>query len=500
MRKARTRRVPGTNRFAAVCKSWRDAGSHLDEEDQLQLLVDLRQMVGAEQAATLAWMQQHGTCVAGLCTAGELEQCWPVMQQLLARPGPYLSRLELEGQDSLLLLAPHLQQLPSLQHLSASITYNHKEPAEQPKWGHEKPVATPPDLRQLCPQLVGLKLALYGRTPELTTPTLQPGLSCLLPVGLRRLHLAAYRMVVDCALLTHLTALGDLTLERESSHLECLVGMGSLQQVQLCGHSLSRWPNPGHLDLVPLASKLVGLWDCDDMVPARMLTQLSRLTALGFRLNSWKGRWDPPPADAVQSLASLQHMYLEHADLSPASKWLLNGLPGLTSLRSLVLWQNSIMPMVGATQLTELDLWDDWYDDPNIDYGDPEVFLAPLQQLTGLQTLRINQTLLEPCSKRLGVLTQLTRLMVWRCGKELSSSELLAPLTGQSDSLKLVLYYCWEEQPVHAWEYVSPSRGWVRVTADNSQGIPFLNPLLPQRSMRPCPHLAGVLEVMEEDA
>jgi hypothetical protein len=293
IQRARARRIPGTNKFAQVCQSWRDASTYAGDNEQLQLLLDLDNLQGDDLESALAWLRQHGSCVTGLYVSGIATPCWSVMVQLLATPHTWsstLTMLELDGRDTLVPLAPHLHQLPSLRHLTASMSCGAAEPHGQMMWGSEMDQANPPDLRQQCPQLVSLDLELkrYTRTLDVAGH-LDACLFSLLPVGLQQLHLRAASMRVDAAHLTQLTALGLLTLEAWAvEHALELMGMSRLQQLEL-------WViNEGALDLVPLASKLVGVGSAMQVFPAATLRQLTRLTALDCAVVPRTVQQEPP--------------------------------------------------------------------------------------------------------------------------------------------------------------------------------------------------------------
>jgi hypothetical protein len=121
-RAARTRIIPGTNRFARVCRSWRDAGLSSDGQEQLQLLLALEGLPADTVAFTSEWMEQHGECVTSLDITYDLKAAG-LFQQLPLSTAPlaHLARLELLGPNSLVALVPALPQLMALTHLRAGI-------------------------------------------------------------------------------------------------------------------------------------------------------------------------------------------------------------------------------------------------------------------------------------------------------------------------------------------------------------------------------------------
>jgi hypothetical protein len=418
------------------------------------------------------------------------------MDQLLVAPNtfaPYLTRLELQGRDTLLDLAPYLQQLPALQHLGACITLKVGKRKGRFARASGRRVSALPDMDQLCPRLVSLHLTLNTLGVLGPTIVLVPsGLSRLLPLGLEQLHLAATGLMVDATHLTHLAALRHLTLAMTKVvHALELMDMTRLQQLEL-------WHLYGQ-DLVPLASKLVGVWESTDEISPATLSQLTGLTALHMRAPITE---QPPEVNPLLSLTSLRHLYIE--ELEVANSWLLEGLSSLASLRSLELvggYPPQVLDLVGqVTQLTSLNI---------LLFVDGSCFDAKsswvLQQLTGLQHLQVDQAWLEACSRVWGSLQQLTQLVVWQhehMGDPLLTPEqLLAPLQGRGASLQHVVYLCWLpdgdgvscEQP--AQEVVPCPLPGVRLTL-MCGSMPLSYAVVRPRPVRRCPHLPGVWEVI----
>jgi hypothetical protein len=222
-RRVRPRIIPGTNRFALVCRTWRDA-SNVDEEDvQLQLELDLDDLSEPDLATSLSWLQLHGSSVSGLAVHTVYKPCWSIMEQTLvasALCSSQLTRLELMASDTLLPLAPHLPHLPHLQHLSASIWAKIMQQEGVASFCTDggKCVEEPPDLGQLCPQLVSLELTMEGwdKASLLSMPTADARLCRLLPTTLQQLRLATHNLRLDCSALKQLTALTKLVIESPS--------------------------------------------------------------------------------------------------------------------------------------------------------------------------------------------------------------------------------------------------------------------------------------------
>jgi hypothetical protein len=484
-----------------VSRSWRDASSHAEDNEQLQLVLDLHNLGQADLDSSCSWLQLHGGCVIGLYINGFPTPCRPVIERLLVTPhnfGTHLTPLEVDGKDTLLDLAPHLQQLPALQHLGVCITFKVGEQPSQFSWAYSRRVWVLPDLNQLCPQLVSLLLTVDEvGMPRASGTTVSKQVFRLLPLGLQRLHLAVGLQVVDAANLTHLTALTHLTVDPLGldNSLE-LMGMTRLQQLEVW----QTWLRG--MDLLPLASKLVGLWLCSEIIPHTKLSQLTGLTALACRVGS-PTRQDPPPeVNPLLNLTSLRHLELGDTDLY---SWPLEGLSSLSNLRSLTLiaeYEQQVQELVAPlTQLTALDV-------PMCVEGDclDDRSSRVLQQLTGLQSLKINQPWLEACSRELGHLQQLTQLVVWQIKEEghplLTPEQLLAPLQGQCPSLKHVVYLC--DRPVKdimssfgqpPEDVVPCPLPGVRLTL-MAGSRPLVEGLVRPRPVRPCPHLPGVWELV----
>jgi hypothetical protein len=297
--------------------------------------------------------------------------------------------------------------------------------------------------------------------------------------------------------------------------------MSSLQRVQLQLASVDK-PDA----VLPLASKLVELssdWDYIWSYDPAPLGHLTALTALHLAEEVLEqGQEEPPQVNPLVNLPSLHHLYLRLVSHDTHSRgWLLRGLSSVSSLRSLVLSNcyvgraEAVCAVRELTQLTSL-----WLDQlPHGEYaGDRGVAFASIseavQQLTGLQQLALDYDLLvAPGSLLLAHLQQLTQLLVLLEDAtaevaELEWPELVEevgrPLQGQEhlllQRLVLVGYGIPPEEQGSSWEVeveLSPLPG-VRVFLSDTD-LPYLRALVrPQRQMRPCPHLAGVWEVVAQ--
>lgn len=216
IKRGRPRCIPGTNKYARVCRSWREASSSMVDDEQLQLYLDLDKIEQRELDACVAWLQQHGSCATGLTVEGlGLLSRWLSIEQALFSPSVFssnITRLDLKDAN-LLALAPHLQQLPTLQHLG---THASCVTAADP-WQlcHGDDVAEVPNLGLLCPQLVSLHLVAqpHDSSDSSDEHHVHPQLVRLLPRSLQRLHLEGYKFRWDGSHFTHLSALGHMTLD-----------------------------------------------------------------------------------------------------------------------------------------------------------------------------------------------------------------------------------------------------------------------------------------------
>jgi hypothetical protein len=68
LRRARGRSIAGTNKFAKVCRQWRDAGG---VSESLQLLMDLSHLSEKDLARATNWLSMHGQHVDTLVIEGD---------------------------------------------------------------------------------------------------------------------------------------------------------------------------------------------------------------------------------------------------------------------------------------------------------------------------------------------------------------------------------------------------------------------------------------------
>jgi hypothetical protein len=202
---ARGRCIPGANRFARVCRQWREAGESSDElQPLLQLYIDKRWLDDADVARLSSWMSTHGHHVGALVYEADPDQRLPLDWFLgSAAALCNLVRLEVAQQDSLALLALVLDQLPQLQYLAAHVGltkqrvgYGGKSfchlgpPYTGPSAGSfltgNKYWGNPAELGRLCPQLVHLHLTL---DPDRCDVSVDFQLGYMLPKGLQQLTL-----------------------------------------------------------------------------------------------------------------------------------------------------------------------------------------------------------------------------------------------------------------------------------------------------------------------
>jgi hypothetical protein len=79
------RHVGGTNKYAAVCRSWRKA-SQLRDYEPLRLLVDLHGASYDQLDTATAWFARYGSQVQHLVHSTYVSPSWPVLQQLWVSP------------------------------------------------------------------------------------------------------------------------------------------------------------------------------------------------------------------------------------------------------------------------------------------------------------------------------------------------------------------------------------------------------------------------------
>jgi hypothetical protein len=238
---ARTRRIPGTNRFAQVCRSWRDADG--DDQEQLQLLLALEGLPPDTVMFTSQWLAQHGACVTSLHITYDPSTA-PLFQQLPLSTAPLagLARLEVDGPDSLLALAPALPQLVALTHLKASISLVCAEDSDRGATAlfsvNGAALQSVPSLEQLCPGLRSVHMTLELPVRAWLPQMVDTRLSQLFPSSLDQLHLTGKSslasMIMPCASLARLTSLRRLTLDGMSvQDPDLLLQLPALEDLEL---------------------------------------------------------------------------------------------------------------------------------------------------------------------------------------------------------------------------------------------------------------------------
>jgi hypothetical protein len=436
---ARGRRIPGTNKYARVCRQWRDA-SNSDEAEQLQLLVDLHIMSAEEVARACSWMSMHGRSVQTLLVSAEgmapPHQTWFTTAAAAAALGN-LRRLEVHQGHSLLMLVPVLGQLPHLQHLGAAVAaVADANKSWQVAGGEEmvegvlmdqrsRPWQPLPDMQRLCPQLTHLFLCLDvevesdGLEDDIAWDydggvTVDKRLARLLPATLQHLTLSAGLDCMDTVFLhptslTHLKALQQLTLrcvEMDAAGCQAAVAhLTALQELRVRDWRYVTQPEP----VLLLAPKLVD-YRVHYNLPAAAAPQLVHLTRLVWR-NC--GEMLPGAAQALAACTALQELRLEAYYMGgPGSQTevaaVVRQAAGMPQLRSLQLegraesTEDLAASLAQCTQLTSLILWIKDRQD---------AYLSVPQQLTGLQRLTVPwQLVKQEAGAWLEPLTALTLL------------------------------------------------------------------------------------------
>jgi hypothetical protein len=251
--------------------------------------------------------------------------------------------------------------------------------------------------------------------------------------------------------------------------------------------------------LAPYASQLVRLQEVFE-APAGFLQQLTCLTALSLHVKR-----APEGPEAVNPLTALASLHSLQLDLGYYGEWIMEGLTRISSLRCLALQGIFVgaeaVELPGqVTQLTQLAMSDAVHDSVDAQ-------VESLQQLTGLVQLKINQHSFGACGGLLGALQHLKVLFVTVYVGEGASlppvEELVAPLQSQPPSLQHLVFECGRAKPFWSPEVLqlpqevvpSPVPG-VRVTVCWGTVPRYVAHAL--GPMRPCPHLAGVWELVPE--
>jgi hypothetical protein len=552
---ARSRRIPGTNKFARVCRQWQDASSS-KEAEQLQLLVDLHIMSAEEVARACRWMSMHGGSVQTLVVSAEsklpLQQTWFTTAAGTAALRN-LQRLEVDQKHSLLMLAPVLGRLPQLQHLGAVVAamadpHDSWEAADGEdmaegvltnwQWYPWKPL---PDMERLCPQLTSLRLRLDVEVEEVDIFEYPEGdydgliildkrLPRLLPDTLQHLTLskaeAWQKVVLRSDALTHLVDLRQLTLEGVDMDSDgCRAVAAHLAALHELRVREPRVLVPDDDPMLLLGPKLIEYTPCGGLTAAAA-PQLVHLTKFVW---TWSRPLGQGRAEALAALTGLRELVMEGTPNQVASEVAaaVRLAAGLLHLRHL---QLDMLPdsrgeiaasLEQCTQLTSLSLWLL----PN--YG--RRHLPVPQQLTGLQRLTVPLQLLEQeACAWLAPLTALTRLGVfidWEMLVAAKEAETARQQMQQGGSchharvegalqqvqvwppgMRRVVVWVgkltpWQCVAPHHWQHTPSAPGSVPFEVYFEMGDRSGNSEVARgwaRPLRPCPHLPGVRELQGE--
>jgi hypothetical protein len=496
-RAARTRVIPGTNRYAKVCRRWRDAAIDSEDQEQLQLLLALEGLP-ADTAAS-EWLERHGACVTYLHITYDPATA-PLFQQLPLSTAQLvgLVRLEVDGPDSLVALAPALPQLVGLTHLRASFgldpweTSNPGATAGTNAPGQQMQVL--PCLQQLCPGLKSLHLNLSSRCCVFADASVGERL----PAALEQLCIhgsggGVLGHPLNCAALTSLSALRRLSLQGvqlKPAGPDLLLSMPGLKCIDVravcCGEDgrqlLVEWLALGHSAVPQHRTKVTG---------ARLVQFFDGFEAMYS------------PATGLSGLRKLQLIVIENGAAACVQQ-----LSVFERLSHLHLWlsccdrQTDITAMVSALssvqQLTYLRL-----SGPG---GVPRTTWAVvLPHHTQLRVLVVKRDLLEG-----GLAVELHRLSQLQClyvqarscaDPAVIGAQVAAHMQVLSACMSLRAVLCWSEahhgvvadHPL--WEYVHQGRlhlscwhRWQRAAEEGRVVCP-----------RPCPHLPGVWELQQEE-
>jgi hypothetical protein len=534
VRAARGCSIPGTNKYARVCRQWRDVS---EEGEPLQLFMNLSHLSDKDLARATSWLARHGQHVDVLVI--EAAMCLPQRHvDLVASAAQALAnlrRLEVTGCVSLFDLEPYLQYLPQLQHLGAEIGVStspyapvYSSPMHDNCNGSpsscEDGWEDPPLLQQLCPQLTSLDLTLQASGQRASVLS---DLSWLLNPGLQQLTLidkySAMRSSVElyASSLGHLSALRQLTLEGvvlraddwevaewQGTDEQEAQGLGALQELRVYHpHSdLER----DH-DLVHLAHKLV---DYEVQVGFQghvgVLTSYVHLTRLVLT-----GSLPAEFAAVLPALTALQELGLQ-CSLRCNVVDVVQQVAGMAQLRSLQLdgcvddVAEVASCLAHCRQLTSLGLLVTALDKPA---GEPP-YIGALQQLTGLRRLTVyGQLLLCQQGSWLAALSQLTCLYVQLSGEEVIPAEITAlgewamqpaiagwlleqvqpwPAQLQQVMFELEHYFGHASIIPQHWQFAAaPGGAQVTVWLEECD----LSARRWARPLLPCPHLPGVWEL-----
>jgi hypothetical protein len=553
LRRARGRIIAGINKYARVCRQWRDAGG---DPESLQLLADMTHLPWQDLEEATKWLSIHGQHVDTLVIDdGRSGNTEPAEWCASAAPTLVrLRRLEVSEANSLEQLVPVLQHLPQLQHLAVSLDMSHRDyvyihpKSAQPKEASPRPGAIGklmvsaehpegwvPDMQELCPQLTSLHLTVAAYGPSMKMPS---SVSQLFSPRLQQLTLADwfgghYEPVVYAASLAHLSALQQLTLDgvvlgmegpqaggqadgaaAGAQGLEALQNLAALQQLRVYHPHRKLVADAA---LVPLASKLVDYEESVTDQDPGALTSYLHLTRLVLT-----GQVPVGTAEALAALTGLQELGL-HGLVTTSTAGVVQQVAGMAQLCSLQLVGSGMSPVVvgpclaQCTQLTSLVLL---VEGP----GDPDAasdLASTLQQLTGLRSLAVHEQLVG-CEQGgwLEPLTQLTSLCVtlrkvpalagparYTCEdtRKYTMQHIHATAQRLMEQMQLQAWPMQLQQVTFlaspkismyrcgpmCWQQAAPGGAQVTVWVERQSVVaPGWT-----RPLRPCPHLPGVWEV-----
>jgi hypothetical protein len=529
---ARTRCIPGTNKYARVCRQWQEASSSsFDNTESLQLYVNPGHMSAEELDSAIDWMAMHGLAVTTLVMDAsfretqQLQSLWPAVPAM-----PCLTKLEVRLRDSLSLLAPALGQLPQLRHLAAHVTLVEGEDMPMlDDWEvslglfwHKTPdgpgmLWDVPDLQHVCPQLTHLHLLCENNGALVVGEPLPR----LLPAGLQQLKLgrdSLEPMWLQSSSLVHLSALQQLTLEDVrvvgeglGSVAQDLGALRQLQQVRI--HHIDGWVLETH-DMLQLAPMIAACWwfaPGQELLVA--LPHLVHLTELVLSARTFIREKEVPEgtAGALAAMTGLQELTLDclmDASLVPV----LQQVAALPTLRSLDLEGVVGVPGLGllahglalCTQLTSLLI----RDVSKLAMGS---CVAAVQQLTALKSVTMPAELLQweggACLARLTALTELGVNLggvddegTGTCDVRSKVQGLLEKVQAWPAGLQQVLVvWCTFRGCAHpkreCWKFTQAAPGGGKFSVWVEEFHTTITAPGWARPFSPCPHLPGVWEL-----
>jgi hypothetical protein len=543
-----------------VCRQWQEASNN-DGCETLQLFMDLSTMSDADHSRSRRWLVKYGQQVEVVVLgANKFES-----QQLKGwfwQSAPALSnlkRLEVEQQHSLALLSPLLEQLPQLQRLAAGVSMGADyEPGDAEPAGmfldeYGQRWATPPDLQELCPQLVDLQLTLQSDLGALFADERLP---VLLPARLQQLALVArahFQCVVSHQSLLHLTGLQQLDMDGVAMAADGAEELGAqlvaLQQLRVSTWRYGPMEHMGFAHpLVQQVAPKVAAFRCSSsevLQQSELLANLSHLTSLMLNgaLFLDDGAAEADDGAELAPLTALQELALCGLCGESAVSFVQQAA-GMAQLCALHL-EGSVFgaeemsaSLAQCTQLTSLVLLLDVVDnsDSDSDTADSQhriaagglSFLPVPEQLTGLRHLTISKNaLLEGGGGWLGALTQLTSLHVvlpkidacrrpacnalgrahlqvqeqQETGYVAAVKEQLQQVVGWPASLQQVVLWVHPEASIgvcKTWSFFPPGAGSRQVTVWYEQQRGTAKGWA--RPFSPCPYLPGVWELQGEVA